>query len=174
MKADVSMVCGVSRNERRACGKEGRKVVKCPDNAQRKCSEGSLGVLHTSPVPTPCLNYSVSRSRGTAYLSSVAQSRVSFQHFSIAMLFLVCFKSNIFTTFFTSKLCSPGVLLWFSSLLYYFRYVFEALCWFKLYQSPACFCLDPDGDTYELLRAYLVGAALVLKGEHLSACLALV
>lgn len=75
-KEDVSMVHGVSRNERRAHGKEGHKMMEHPDDARHKSNEGKALVTCMLPIPTPGLNYLVSRSSGTALLSSTAQSRV--------------------------------------------------------------------------------------------------
>lgn len=52
MKVDVSMACGMSRNERRVRGKEGCKMAKHPDDAQLSAVKEGFGILHSSPVPT--------------------------------------------------------------------------------------------------------------------------
>ena len=70
------MVHGVSRNERRAHGKEGRKMMEHPDDARRKSNEGKASVTCMLPIPAPGLNYLLSHSSGTALLSLTAQSRV--------------------------------------------------------------------------------------------------
>ena len=53
MKEDVSVACGVSRNERRAHGKEGHKMMEHPNNAQCKCNEGRLWRLACFLYPLP-------------------------------------------------------------------------------------------------------------------------